>query len=262
MGCSRRTLYSYINDCVFDVRNGDLRRSVRYKKRKKPIVNSYRKEITFWRIGDGKNLKSTVLAIAQKFSQQTFIPIRYKDCIQIRFHDHTHDKSKYTFKVNHGDILYRKNTKQRISKINDPIQIYEEKKNDWKLFTINTTFNVPSKILSLYYKEIYQTEIKIDNCTYKIIGHSLMFLDSNINPVSCMEYIEIESDSINNNHVTYFTNQLSIHNFKPLDMEHCKINMGQQFIDIDFEKFYCNNEHFRDIIYSIFIQNTIVKFLE
>lgn len=98
--------------------------------------------------------------------------------------------------------------------------------------------------------------------TYKIIGHSLMFLDSNINPVSCMEYIEIESGSINNNHVTYFTNQLTIHNFKPLDMEHCKINMGQQFIDIDFEKFYYNNEHFRDIIYSIFIQNTIVKFLE
>ena len=30
LGCSRRTLYSYINDCVFDVRNGDLRRSVRY----------------------------------------------------------------------------------------------------------------------------------------------------------------------------------------------------------------------------------------
>lgn len=89
-----------------------------------------------------------------------------------------------------------------------------------------------------------------------------MFLDSNINPVSCMEYIEIESGSINNNHVTYFTNQLTIHNFKSLDMEHCKINMGQQFIDIDFEKFYCNNEHFRDIIYNIFIQNTIVKFLE
>ena len=35
-GCSRRTLYSYINDCVFDIRNGDLRRSVRYKKRRKP----------------------------------------------------------------------------------------------------------------------------------------------------------------------------------------------------------------------------------
>ena len=36
LGCSRRTLYSYINDCIFDIRNGDLRRSVRYKKRKKP----------------------------------------------------------------------------------------------------------------------------------------------------------------------------------------------------------------------------------
>lgn len=37
LGCSRRTLYSYINDCVFDIRNGDLRRSVRYKKRRKPM---------------------------------------------------------------------------------------------------------------------------------------------------------------------------------------------------------------------------------
>ncbi len=40
LGCSRRTLYSYINACVFDVRNGDLRRSVRYKKRKKPTKTS------------------------------------------------------------------------------------------------------------------------------------------------------------------------------------------------------------------------------
>lgn len=32
--CSRRTLYTYIDNCVFDVRNGDLRRVVRYKKRK------------------------------------------------------------------------------------------------------------------------------------------------------------------------------------------------------------------------------------
>ena len=29
LGCSRRTLYSYIDACVFDVRNGDLRRTVR-----------------------------------------------------------------------------------------------------------------------------------------------------------------------------------------------------------------------------------------
>lgn len=34
IGCSRRTLYAYINMGVFDVRNIDLRRTVRYKKRK------------------------------------------------------------------------------------------------------------------------------------------------------------------------------------------------------------------------------------
>ena len=42
LGCSRRTLYSYINDSVFDVRNGDLRRAVRYKKRKKATQASAR----------------------------------------------------------------------------------------------------------------------------------------------------------------------------------------------------------------------------
>ncbi|KIR01158.1 Mobile element protein [Lachnospiraceae bacterium TWA4] len=40
LGCSRRTLYSYIDACVFDVRNGDLRRIVRYKKRKKSTQTS------------------------------------------------------------------------------------------------------------------------------------------------------------------------------------------------------------------------------
>lgn len=40
LNCSRRTLYSYIDSCVFDVRNGDLRRVVRYKKRKQPTQTS------------------------------------------------------------------------------------------------------------------------------------------------------------------------------------------------------------------------------
>ena len=40
LGCSRRTLYSYISDCIFDVRNCDLRRSLRYKKRKKATQTS------------------------------------------------------------------------------------------------------------------------------------------------------------------------------------------------------------------------------
>lgn len=33
--CSRRTVYEYINAGIFDVKNIDLRRKVRYKKRKK-----------------------------------------------------------------------------------------------------------------------------------------------------------------------------------------------------------------------------------
>ena len=36
LSCSQRTLYEYIDAGVFDVRNIDLRRAVKYKKRKKP----------------------------------------------------------------------------------------------------------------------------------------------------------------------------------------------------------------------------------
>lgn len=40
IGCSRRTLYTYIDMGVFEVRNIDLRRAVRYKKRKKATTAS------------------------------------------------------------------------------------------------------------------------------------------------------------------------------------------------------------------------------
>ena len=49
MKCSRRTVYEYIDAGVFDVRNIDLRRKVKYRKRKKPTDTSakdrsYRKD--------------------------------------------------------------------------------------------------------------------------------------------------------------------------------------------------------------------------
>lgn len=40
MKCSRRTVYEYIDAGVFDVRNLDLRRKVKYRKRKKPTETS------------------------------------------------------------------------------------------------------------------------------------------------------------------------------------------------------------------------------
>ena len=48
---ARRTLYSYIDKCVFDVRNIDLPRKVRYQKRRKkraePLPSKYRKGRTY-----------------------------------------------------------------------------------------------------------------------------------------------------------------------------------------------------------------------
>ncbi|MCR5452120.1 MAG: IS30 family transposase [Lachnospiraceae bacterium] len=40
LGCSKRTTYTYIDEGVFDVRNIDLRRKVKYKKRKKATETS------------------------------------------------------------------------------------------------------------------------------------------------------------------------------------------------------------------------------
>ena len=49
MKCSRRTMYEYIEAGIFDVKNIDLRRKVKYRKRKKPTETSakdrtYRKD--------------------------------------------------------------------------------------------------------------------------------------------------------------------------------------------------------------------------
>lgn len=43
------------------------------------------KEITYWRDGNGQNLRSTVLAIATELSRQTFIPIRIKIASKLDF---------------------------------------------------------------------------------------------------------------------------------------------------------------------------------
>lgn len=40
LGCSKRTAYTYIDAGIFDVKNLDLRRKVKYKKRKKPTGTS------------------------------------------------------------------------------------------------------------------------------------------------------------------------------------------------------------------------------
>ena len=46
IGCSRRTLYTYIDMGIFEVRNIDLRRRVRYKKRKLPPTQVARTGLT------------------------------------------------------------------------------------------------------------------------------------------------------------------------------------------------------------------------
>ena len=40
LGCSKRTVYTYIDSGIFEVRNIDLRRKVKYKKRKEPTSTS------------------------------------------------------------------------------------------------------------------------------------------------------------------------------------------------------------------------------
>ena len=74
IGCSRRTLYTYIDMGVFDVRNIDLRRSVRYKKRKESTSTSskdksYRK---------GHNYEDF-----QKYIQRhPHVPVVEMDCVE------------------------------------------------------------------------------------------------------------------------------------------------------------------------------------
>ena len=70
MKCSRRTVYEYIDAGVFDVRNIDLRRKVKYRKRKKPTDTSakdrsYRKDHNYedFRKRTEKNPEASIVEI-------------------------------------------------------------------------------------------------------------------------------------------------------------------------------------------------------
>ena len=91
LGCSRRTLYSYINDSVFEVRNGDLRRAVRYKKRKKATQTSardrsYRKEhnyedfLKFMKENPNMNVVEMDCVEGMKGEEKVILTFTFRNC--------------------------------------------------------------------------------------------------------------------------------------------------------------------------------------
>ena len=67
--CSRRTLYTYIDAGVFDVRNIDLRRKVKYKKRKKATQTGSK---------DRSYRKATTMMISENGSRRNPTPALWK----------------------------------------------------------------------------------------------------------------------------------------------------------------------------------------
>lgn len=91
LACSRRTLYTYINDSVFEVRNGDLRRSVRYKKRKKPTQagardRSYRKGhnyedfLKYMKEHPGTNVVEMDCVEGRKGESRAILTLTFRNC--------------------------------------------------------------------------------------------------------------------------------------------------------------------------------------
>lgn len=114
------------------------------------------KEITYFNKKD-LDFFEVFTTIIKEFKIQEELRIKYNDWVEIRYTDNEVDKARVTFKVNHGEILWRQSYKERISNRFERIQLYKEKKTDWKpLIYLNTEIFRDHNIEALYYKERFK----------------------------------------------------------------------------------------------------------
>lgn len=80
LGCSKRTTYTYIDAGVFDVRNIDLRRKVKYKKRKKATNTSTKNRA--YRVGHNYE------DFQKRIEKDTDVSIVEMDCVEGKAEGH------------------------------------------------------------------------------------------------------------------------------------------------------------------------------
>lgn len=119
------------------------------------------------------------------------ICLEYHETIEIRFKGEE-DKIKLVFRINHGDIFFRYNIKNRLININENIKKCNEKISVWKPIEKLDLSIFNNELLAVYYKETYKFKYN----RLRHVGHVLHYLDTTGHKVLDERYFELEGENL------------------------------------------------------------------
>ncbi|MED1014211.1 hypothetical protein [Bacillus mycoides] len=221
------------------------------------MKNIIEKEITHFTTNFNLNTKELIEELCNNIEEKQLNYIKYRDRFQLLVEDNEHDKTKITFKVNHGDVTYSIATKDRLTSTNDIIQSYQEIKTDWTPIEELDFSIFNNKILSFYYKETKKVTVKYENNKYKIIGHDVKFLDLNGEVRNQMKYIEVESKKFENDHVSFFSDFLKKRQLDLIDYDNSKLKVGQDILRDNNQLTFSDISQLKEFILDLYIKMSI-----
>lgn len=190
-----------------------LLRNMNFKK------SRIEKEYTFYKPLIN-NPKDEFVAILDDVFNIKLWDISYEERVEFRYSDSEWDKSKYIFKINHGEIYYRINCKKRNSNLDDDLQIYDEYVTNWDNIDNLENFEFIKSIIYIAFKRIYKHKQKKDSEVQTFSMQVIDFLDLDFSIIGNMNYFEIEG-------LSYFPKDLIFnYGYYKLNNYMCKTKLG------------------------------------
>ncbi|MST67933.1 hypothetical protein FYJ57_14815 [Lachnospiraceae bacterium BSM-380-WT-5A] len=224
------------------------------------------KEFTYYSL-QNPDFHEIFREILESLGLEKNVRIKYNDWVEIRFLDensnYEKNKFKITFKVNHGNILWRKGCKERISNRFDRIQMYQEQETAWIPFEeFRIELLKKNNIEALYYKERYEMKISYGDKLVKFIGQKIDFLNNEFESYDKRTYIEIEGESINDKLDSDVFFVVKKYGFEKIDLDNAKITLGNRALEGHKLFNDLNMEQIHQTVLNIFERKSIEKFLE
>lgn len=217
------------------------------------------KEFTFYTLNN-IDFYEIISIIAKEFATQQDRRIKYSDRIEMRYTDEKYDKAKITFKVNHGDILWHQNFKERMSGQFDRIQLYQEKITDWQeLQRLNPEIIIGDKLQAFYYKERFEIKLIYKSEKIVVVGQRIEFFNYSFETIKTRNYIEVEGNVIDRELDFKIQELLKRWNFEKLDLENAKITLGNEALS-GVNPFVEDIDIIGQLIWRLFKKKAIEKF--
>lgn len=119
--------------------------------------------------------------------------VKFNCLLEMRFASDEDNKTKFSFKINHGEIYYKVTKKTRLSSLDSDLQIYDERISEWRHISEMDPNLFNNDVISYYYKESYKHVISLEDRQFKLNFQDVTFLDSMSRAGNRKYYLEIET---------------------------------------------------------------------